>query len=88
MLSANENSYGLPEEVRAAMAARLAEVPAHRYPEAVSPRLRALLGDLRGVPARNVVVGNGGDEYHLQSPACLWRPRPHGRRVPPDLFGL
>ena len=26
MLSANENSYGLPEEVRAAMAARLAEV--------------------------------------------------------------
>ena len=62
MLSANENSYGLPEEVRAAMAARLAEVPAHRYPEAVSPRLRALLGDLRGVPARNVVVGNGGDE--------------------------
>ena len=34
MLSANENSYGLPEEVRAAMAARLAEVPAHRYPEA------------------------------------------------------
>ena len=71
MLSANENSYGLPEEVRAAMAARLAEVPAHRYPEAVSPRLRALLGDLRGVPARNVVVGNGGDEL-LFNLALAW----------------
>ncbi len=62
MLSANENSYGLPDGVRAEMARRLAEVPAHRYPEATSPRLRTLLGDLWGVPARNVVVGNGGDE--------------------------
>ncbi len=62
MLSANENSYGLPEAVRCEVARRLAEVPAHRYPEATSPRLRALLGRTWGVPARNVVVGNGGDE--------------------------
>lgn len=62
MLSANENAYGLPEAVRAEIARRVAEVPAHRYPEATSRRLRALLGDLWGVPARNVVVGNGGDE--------------------------
>lgn len=62
MLSANENAYGLPREVRAEMARRLAEVPAHRYPEATSRRLRGLLSEMWGVPARNVVVGNGGDE--------------------------
>ena len=74
MLSANENSYGLPEEVRAAMAARLAEVPAHRYPEAVRPRLRALLGDLSGRSGAQRGGGRRGRRDHLQSPACLWRP--------------
>lgn len=62
MLSANENSFGLPGEVSAEMARRLAEVPANRYPDATCRRLRALLGEMWGVPARNVVVGNGGDE--------------------------
>lgn len=62
MLSANENAYGLPKEVRGEMLRRMASVEAHRYPEATSRRLRALLGELWGVPARNVVVGNGGDE--------------------------
>ena len=62
VLSANENAYGLPEAVRAEIARRVAEVPAHRYPEATSRTLRALLGELWGVSPRNVVVGNGGDE--------------------------
>lgn len=62
MLSANENAYGLPEEVRAEVLHRMASVEAHRYPEATCRRLRAMLGELWGVPARNVVVGNGGDE--------------------------
>jgi histidinol-phosphate aminotransferase len=62
MLSANENAYGLPTAVRAAIAERVARLDVHRYPEATSPRLRELLGELCGVPARNVAVGNGGDE--------------------------
>lgn len=62
MLSANENSYGLPDEVRAEMARRLAEVPAHRYPEATCRRLRGMLGDLWGADPAGIVVGNGGDE--------------------------
>ena len=62
MLSANENAYGLPREVRAEMARRLAEVPAHRYPEATSRRLRGLLSGMWGVPARGIVVVNGGYE--------------------------
>lgn len=62
MLSANENSYGLPREVRDEIVRRLACVPVHRYPEATSPRLRALLGELWGVEPGGIVVGNGGDE--------------------------
>lgn len=62
MLSANENSYGLPEQIRDEMARRMAQVPAHRYPEATSPRLRLLLAGLWGVAPQSVAVGNGGDE--------------------------
>jgi len=62
MLSANENSFGVPAQVQDELARRLAEVPVNRYPEATCRRLRGLLGELWGVPARNVVVGNGGDE--------------------------
>jgi len=62
MLSANENSFGAPAQVRDELARRLAEVPVNRYPETTCRRLRGLLGELWGVPARNVVVGNGGDE--------------------------
>ncbi len=62
VLSANENSFGLPEAVCSEMARRLAAVPANRYPDATACRLRALLGDMWGVSARSVAVGNGGDE--------------------------
>lgn len=62
MLSANENNWGLPQDVRDELARRLADVPLNRYPDATAPRVRALLGELWGVPARDVVVGNGGDE--------------------------
>ena len=62
MLSANENSYGLPEPVRSAVCARLAEVALNRYPLATAPRLRSLLAQMWGVDARCVVVANGGDE--------------------------
>ena len=62
VLTANENNYGLPAAVRACVDAALAAVETNRYPEATSPALREALGALWGVPARSVVVGNGGDE--------------------------
>ena len=67
MLSANENSYGLPEDVRAEMGRRVAGVVANRYPDATSRRLRGMLADLWGASARNVIVGNGGDELIFNS---------------------
>lgn len=62
MLSANENNWGVPAAVQAEALRRLAQVPLNRYPQATSPRLRELLGDMWGVAPRNVVVANGGDE--------------------------
>ena len=62
MLSANENNWGVPEAVQSEALRRLAQVPLNRYPQATSPRLRELLGDMWGVAPRNVVVANGGDE--------------------------
>ncbi len=62
VLTANENNWGLPADVRAEVDRALAGVQTNRYPQATSPDLRELLGELWGLPARDVVVGNGGDE--------------------------
>ena len=62
MLSANVNNWGVPAAVEREVQARLAKVPLNRYPEATSPRLRELLGQMWDVPAHRVVVGDGGDE--------------------------
>lgn len=62
MLSANENSFGLAPEAWSLALERIAREPVNRYPDATARRLRGLLADMTGVPARDVVVGNGGDE--------------------------
>ena len=62
MLSANENNWGMPDDVASEVQRRLARVALNRYPEATSPRLRELLGQMWDVPAHRVVVANGGDE--------------------------
>lgn len=62
MLSANENNWGMPDDVASEVQRRLAGVALNRYPEATSPRLRELLGQMWDVSAHRVVVANGGDE--------------------------
>lgn len=61
-LSANENTYGMPPEVRAAVDEALAATPLNRYPSPLSDDLRAELAVWHGVDPSQVVVGNGGDE--------------------------
>ena len=61
-LSANENTYGVPEAARAAIDAVLAETPTNRYPDPMSNELRDELAAWHGVARENVIVGNGGDE--------------------------
>ena len=62
MLSANENNWGMPDDVASEVQRRLAGVALNRYPEATSPRLRELLGQMWDMSAHRVVVANGGDE--------------------------
>ncbi len=57
-LDANENPYGPPPGVAAA----LADLALHRYPDAAARDLRAALAAHTGRPAEEIVCGNGSDE--------------------------
>jgi histidinol-phosphate aminotransferase len=67
-LNANENPYGLPEALCQELAAELARLDLHRYPDPLAATLRQALADKFGLAAQNVLVGNGGDELLLD----LW----------------
>lgn len=62
VLSANENSFGMPEDVRAAALAALARMPFERYPDPLADALRDDIAAWHGLGRSCVVVGNGGDE--------------------------
>jgi Histidinol-phosphate/aromatic aminotransferase and cobyric acid decarboxylase len=62
-LDAMENPYGLPQELREAMARRLAEVDVNRYPDPGGARLKARLREAMAIPAGlEILLGNGSDE--------------------------
>ncbi|MDR3053331.1 MAG: histidinol-phosphate transaminase [Coriobacteriales bacterium] len=61
-LSANENPYGLPPEVKQALVEKIGNQTLHRYPDPLAKDLRAQLALLNGVDVSQVLVGNGGDE--------------------------
>ena len=61
-LSANENTYGMPAEVREAIDAAVAATATNRYPDPMSNELRDQIAAWHGVSRENVCVGNGGDE--------------------------
>lgn len=61
-LSANENTYGMPADVRAAVDEALVATPLNRYPSPLSDDLRAEIASWHGVDPSQVAVGNGGDE--------------------------
>jgi len=59
-LASNEGAFGpLPEAVEAYEAAGR---ELHRYPDGGAVQLRAGLAELHGIPAEQVVAGNGADE--------------------------
>lgn len=71
-LDAMENPFGLPEAVRAEMAAALVQAELNRYPSASADALRALLRTTMAVPdGCELMLGNGSDELiHLLFQAC------------------
>lgn len=71
-LDAMENPYTLPENLRAELGARLAQVAMNRYPVPSYAQLKAKICATLGVPAGfDVVLGNGSDELiSMLSVAC------------------
>ena len=61
-LSANENTYPVPDGVRERVDTALASTPLNRYPDPMSHALRAEIAARHGVAPACVCVGNGGDE--------------------------
>jgi len=71
-LDAMENPFGLPDAVRAELAAALVDVELNRYPSASADALRDALRTTMDVPAGcELMLGNGSDELiHLLLQAC------------------
>ncbi len=83
-LDANENPYGAPPAVRAA----LADLPyAHIYPDPESRHLRRALADFHGVPLENILAGAGADELIDLILRLFLRPGDRVLNCPPT-FGM
>jgi histidinol-phosphate aminotransferase len=74
-LDANELPFPLPVELRAGLAAALADVPLERYPDPQARELRALLAGELGVAQEQLVLGNGSDELIAMLLAAFAAPR-------------
>lgn len=61
-LSANENTHGMPPEVRRSLTVSLSHVVENRYPSPLAPDLREALAEWHEVTPEQVLVSNGGDE--------------------------
>lgn len=61
-LSANENPYDLPVELKSRILSEASDISFNRYPDPQALELRAAIADQYGLKTENVAVGNGGDE--------------------------
>ncbi len=61
-LDANESPFGPSPALEAAIREALRGLPVHRYPDPEALELRELLARRLGVPAGQLILGNGSDE--------------------------
>jgi len=61
-LNANENPYGLPEEIIEEILAKAKNLEYSRYPNANSVKLSGIVSSFWGLNRNNIVIGNGSDE--------------------------
>lgn len=80
-LSANVSPLGVPERVRAAIAAAAAQ--ADRYPDPLCRELCRAIGTAEGIPAEWVLCGNGAADLIWRLAAAL---RPRKALVPAPAF--
>jgi len=74
-LDANESPFPLPAPLRAKLAAAVADVPVHRYPDGgASEVINALQRRLTRHDGLSVILGNGSDELIQMIALALGRP--------------
>lgn len=61
-LNANENPYGLPEEIIEELLRKAKNLEYSRYPNANSVKLSEMVSSFWGLNRDNIVIGNGSDE--------------------------
>lgn len=61
-LNANENPYGLPEEIIEEILRKAKNLKYFRYPNANSVKLSEIISSFFGLDRDNIVIGNGSDE--------------------------
>ena len=61
-LNANENPYGLPEEIIEEILRKTKNLEYSRYPNANSVKLSEIVSSFWGLTRDNIVIGNGSDE--------------------------
>ncbi|GAF93238.1 unnamed protein product, partial [marine sediment metagenome] len=61
-LNANENPYGLPEEIIEEILWKAKNLKYFRYPNANSVKLSEIVSSFWGLNRDNIVIGNGSDE--------------------------
>jgi len=61
-LNANENPYGLPEEIIEEILRKAKNLKYSRYPNANSVKLSEIVSSFWGLTRDNIVIGNGSDE--------------------------
>ena len=72
-LSANENTHGMPEEVRRSVQAALAHVVVNRYPAPLAPELREALAEWHEVTPEQVLVSRSSTcSSPSEAPGTPW----------------
>lgn len=61
-LASNEHPSNLPSEIIEWFSSRLDRFDFNRYPDPLATDLRELIAEANGLEAKNILVGNGGDE--------------------------
>ena len=79
-LNTNENPYAPSPKVADAIAAQLADL--RKYPEPVSAKLRAAIGQRFGLEQANVIIGNGSDNILDLITRCFASAPGAGHTVP------
>ncbi len=71
MLSANENTADVPQEIRRQIEHEIRKTALNRYPDPLANDLRDMIAEANGLSREQVLIGNGGDEL-LFNIALAW----------------